>query len=527
MEKKKESPLYELNAWLVFLFCFGVTFASMFFFSVNSPMYTFNSHCDFQWYLTVGRGLADGKVPYRDLFEQKGPIVYFVFAFASLFPNPSVVIWLIEIVCLSLFLYFAYRIARKFLSPYTSLAVIPLAMLLLCSFTSGLGATRVEEFCMPIFAYGLLCFLDFLMKSPVVRWRRSLGIGVCLGILFWVKYSMWLFFFVPMVIWVVLNFMRHQFKLVLLNGLIMLGGIALITLPVLLYFIFVDGLSSLWEVYFLTNIFCYTGDIKGLTEKQLNAAKWGNIINVFLISPLFLLLYILGLVCFVIQFWHQKSGWLLLVPAIITTFLVGFFCGYTYYYLPLFAYALLGVVYVVKMIVGVLQKVDVVVCKHWKICLLLATLTVFSFMLSVPVVPYVVEMNQSRENYAPLVVADIISEYNQSTNKEATLFCYQMADCGFYNAAGIVPNVRFFAKNCFTEDSLPEMYQAFDRTISEQYCDFVVTYLDIFEKHKDLLLQYYDFYFETKELSTLPYIAFVEYGYLEMEIVILFRKNLN
>ena len=76
----------DFNPWLIYVICLGITLFFMFFFSVNSPIYTFNSHCDYNWYLTMGRGIVAGKVPYRDLFEQKGPITYFVFAFASLFP---------------------------------------------------------------------------------------------------------------------------------------------------------------------------------------------------------------------------------------------------------------------------------------------------------------------------------------------------------------------------------------------------------------------------------------------------------
>ena len=36
-----------------------------------SPLYAFHDGNDVNWFLTMGRGMAQGKVPYKDLFEQK------------------------------------------------------------------------------------------------------------------------------------------------------------------------------------------------------------------------------------------------------------------------------------------------------------------------------------------------------------------------------------------------------------------------------------------------------------------------
>ena len=246
----------EFSLWLVYLFCFGVSLIFMLFFGLNSPLYTFNSHCDFNWYVTMGRGWVAGKVPYRDLFEHKGPITYLIFAFAALFPSYQIAIWLIEVFCVSLFLYFGYRIAHKFLSPWLSLAVVPLVMIVLsANYCRALNGACVEEYCLPIFAYGLLCFLDFLMDGRLATWQRSLALGICMGILFWTKFAMLEFFLVPMLVWLVVNLVRRNFVVALCSGLVMLGGVLIITLPIVIYFAAVGGLDDLWQVYFCVNLF--------------------------------------------------------------------------------------------------------------------------------------------------------------------------------------------------------------------------------------------------------------------------------
>ena len=519
----KTIPERKINSWLVYAVCVVVTLVSLFCFAPNSPIYTFNSHCDYNWYLTMGRGIVAGKVPYRDLFEHKGPITYFVFAFASLFPEPRFAVWVIEIICVSLFLFFGYRIARKFLSPWLSLLFIPIMMMTLSTMCFSFG-TRVEEFCLPIFAYGLLCFLDFIMDKRPATWQRSLALGICLGILFWVKFSMWEFFLFPMLIWLIMNLVRRDWKTVSRSGLIMLGGLLIVTLPIIIYFGVNGAVGDLFEVYFKVN-FSYSGNIYGLTESQLRVQQILRVFSPLFLSPYVGIFLLLGIIAFAVQYWRQKSGWLLLIAVVPTWFMIGFICGYGYYYLPLYAYEILGVVYAIKLVANILRAVDCKVQKQWIKSVVLILVAILSYLLSFPFVSATVEINQPRENYAPLVVADIIAEYNQTAEAPATLFCYYMADWGFYNACGIVPNVKYYAINNFTREEFPAMYESFDEIISEQKCDFVLATLEMYETN-ELLSSHYAPYFETKEDSKINFKYWVDTCYFEAPLIILFRKTI-
>lgn len=67
------------------------------------------------YFLSVGREILNGKVIYRDLFEHKGPLTYFIHAAAALISETSFLgIYLIEIVSLTVFLIFAYKTALFF-----------------------------------------------------------------------------------------------------------------------------------------------------------------------------------------------------------------------------------------------------------------------------------------------------------------------------------------------------------------------------------------------------------------------------
>lgn len=513
-------PRQDFNPWLVYAFCLGVALVFMFFFGLNSPIHTFNSHCDYQWFMTMGHGIVAGKVPYRDLFEQKGPLVYAVFAVACWFPNEQFVIWCFEVFCVSLYLFFCYRIARKFLSPWLSLAVVPLMMAVLsANYARGLEGSCVEEYCLPIFAYGLLCFLDFIMDQRSATWRRSLAIGICLGVLLWSKFSMLEFFFVPMLIWLVINLVHRNFAQIFRSGLIMLGGILLVTIPVLIAFGVAGALNDLCAVYFQLNISAYSGDTENFA-----ASPWRRLGDSFLLGTYFMLLMVWGTVCFAVHNWQQKSGWLLLITVIATWSMIGFFCGYLYYYLPLYAYTVLGIIYALKAAVRILQNVEITIKRRWASILMVPLATAISFLVALPVVKNLSEINRPRSAYTPLVVADMLAEYNQTAAQPATLFCYRMADWGFYNAAGVVPTVRYYAENSFTRESFPEMFDAFDATIRDQLCDFVITYQNIYAENEAFLSTYYRPYFDTLEASTLYTCYYEPTGYRENKIIILFRK---
>ena len=55
----------------------------------SSPAYPMNDWVDANAFFTMGKGLMNGLVPYRDLFEQKGPILYFVYGIGYLLSHKS------------------------------------------------------------------------------------------------------------------------------------------------------------------------------------------------------------------------------------------------------------------------------------------------------------------------------------------------------------------------------------------------------------------------------------------------------
>ena len=477
----------QLNLWAVYGICLLISAIFFFFFGYNSPRYEFNSDIDYQWYMTMGHGLVAGKIPYRDLFEQKGPIVFFVSAFCCLFKNPNIIMLLIETICMSLFFFFAYRICRKRLNTFYSLLAIPILALAIfttwCRIHSG---AAIEEFCLPIYAYFLLCWLEFLFEKRAWNWVRALCLGLCFGIILWSKFTLIYFMIAPMVIWLILNLREHQYRTIVTNLLLMLAGILLITLPIVIFYIIHHALDDLFRVYFLVNLTAYNTipSLNILTDfwklKAYIDLLLSNFGMFFTIGAFILFLIIWGVVRFTIRHWREITGWLVLIAFCVNLGLLVYFYKGVYYYGQLFPYAILGVLDLLDLISSKL------ILQHRQ-KLIFTVFTAICLVMCLPLFTSFREWNRS----APLVVADVIHNYENEHNTKATLFCYKILDYGFYNTVGVVPDDYYYAQNYLDEQRYPAMYVSFQNSIKQQSSDFVITELKTWNAEKDFLSQYY------------------------------------
>ena len=75
-----------LRLWLV---CLGVSAVFVALASKCSFLYPFNDWVDANIFFTMGKGMMNGRVLYRDLYDHKGPLLYFIHGIAYLISNKS------------------------------------------------------------------------------------------------------------------------------------------------------------------------------------------------------------------------------------------------------------------------------------------------------------------------------------------------------------------------------------------------------------------------------------------------------
>ena len=250
------------------LLCWSLLLSALFIglASKSSPLYPLNDWVDVNCFFTMGRSLLDGMVPYRDLYEQKGPVLYFIFAIISLFSRESYLgVYLLEVVTYGLFLYFSGLIAQLYLGKtpivYLLTAIIAALLPISWSFTHG---GSVEQHSLFIIAYALYTFLRAMKENCVLTKKEALINGVFAGMLLWIKYTM-LGVYLGLALFVIIWYLttKQSVKQLFMTIGQFLLGIAAVSSTVFVYFAINGALDDLFTCYFYNNIFLYPSESEG------------------------------------------------------------------------------------------------------------------------------------------------------------------------------------------------------------------------------------------------------------------------
>ena len=136
--------------------CAALAALMLLFASQCSPLYPINLWDDANCLLTVGRVMRRGGVLYRDIYEQKGPLLYLIHALAACISDTSFWgVYALEIPALTAALYAAYRLLR--LRTGAGFALGAAAVWGALTVTSGafMRGDSAEEFCLPLLTAAL------------------------------------------------------------------------------------------------------------------------------------------------------------------------------------------------------------------------------------------------------------------------------------------------------------------------------------------------------------------------------------
>ena len=109
MQKILKKIDLKLIIYILFIAIICITICSK-----NSFLYCFNDWEDENAFMTVAKGWLNGLIPYRDLFEQKGPLLYLIFVIANLIHETSFIgVYILEIIFMSITLFIIAKIIKK------------------------------------------------------------------------------------------------------------------------------------------------------------------------------------------------------------------------------------------------------------------------------------------------------------------------------------------------------------------------------------------------------------------------------
>ena len=412
--------------------------------SRSSFLVPYNNWDDANSYFSMGKGLFNGKIIYRDIFDQKGPYLYLFYGIGYLLSNQTFFgVYLVEIVAAAFFFYGAYKILRRYADEAIAFSLLPVLGAVVYSSVSFWWGGSAEEFCLPFLVWPFYYFLFLIEKEEFEKKddKKVLLTGICAGIVALIKFNI-LGFFAPWGIFLFLKLLlKKEYKgLLALCGWFFLGFL-LPFLPWFIYFGLNNGLKDWYKAYIYYNVFVYADFSREeytLYDKIYQLAK---ILYWLILEHIrYFAFIILGVICYL----ADRNTKLLDKAGIV------FLCSFTflgiyiggvelkYYSFPLTVFAVLGFCYLGKGIQKLLNKGPKRLLGKWQSAGILLTLLLSVGIMYFGSINTEAQTVKKEEHY--LYRLQQLMEITEDT----TLLNISSFDIGLYTVTGIVPNCYWF-----------------------------------------------------------------------------------
>ena len=424
-----------------------------------SPLYPFNDWVDVHCFLTIGRGIKHGLVPYRDLYEQKGPLLYVIVALATYISETSFApLFVTEILAFSMFIYQSMKTVFLWTENkivYVTAPFVYMTIIASRAFDYGFSA---EELCMPFLAWTLQIILMRMRNKSVLRKSDYLTIGSCAAVSFWTKYVFCGYFAGLACIVALWYLSRKQGKEIIRAVLWAMIGFAVLTCPIMGWYAAKGGIKDLFKAYFYNNIMVYSEgrDLAAFLRQFANMLFRQNTAW-FILGMMGIIALLAGIKNNKWEFFTVAAGWIMLVLFIMMNRFL-----WPYYTLILSMFTPLVLIPIGSITANIKIKSSITI----------PVLSVMSLALATGIAYY-----SSPNTYLIGHSKDELPQYEfakimHAQKDNPTLLNYDFLDGGFYYAAEIMPVNRF---SCKFNVGLPEQMEEQNHIVEEGLVDFVVT----------------------------------------------------
>ncbi len=442
-------------------FCLFTAFLVLTVCTKSSFLYPLNDWVDSNCFFTVGKAIANGKVLYADIYEQKGPLLYFLHALAfRVSPESFFGVYWIELFAAALFLFFTVKTVQLY-ATHGIYFWLPIFAMVVYSSKSFCHGDSVEELCLPLFMICIYLAERAFVRGETLPLRHWLFAGVLGGAVLWMKFNL-LGFFVGWALIPLYRALRKDGSWMLCKAVFcVLAGALLPTVPVLIYFGAHHAFGDLWTAYFYNNLFLYADvQSEGLADRLLTLflrIQYSVRKNYLYAVPGFA-----GVLWYFLTARRERKLHMLFA-ALGTTLLV--FAGQmnlSYYSLVFSVFAVWGLVPLCQALERFLPQGKTKIGAVFVAASLCISLG-YSYLLS----SNTYLMHVQKEEMPQYKFKEIICSV-----ENPTLLNYGFLDGGFYTTTGLVPENKYF---CQLNIQLTDMYFGQYADVEAGNPDFVVT----------------------------------------------------
>lgn len=458
----------------------------MSFCSYTSPLFYFDYSPDNNCFFTVGKAMMHGILPYRDVFEQKGPYVYLIHGIASLMSGRSLLgMFPFEVLSLLITMIVVYMIAGLYIHKSAAgiIAIFsPVFQLFHPYYTYG---DTVESFLFPamlMLIYSLLRADQENLKLSKAGWTIQ---GFLVGLTFLMKYTLlggWIIFYIWIFIEYVTDKRYRDIQRLILWSLL---GFLIAIVPWLIYFLVTHSLAAFIHVYFYENMHVYMLSDNSVFAKFLESL---TIYSSFLRQdPLIFVCGFIGLIYLmftnsIFKTWHGKALFVAMMISNAAFVVYGYHAGqvYQYYELAFFPYIVVPSVFLLIQLFKFYQfkitKVNESQIFIGSVLIsLFLVLGVNNNILSSKIFPnnasVTLQSTTKPQQPAQIIFGNIM---RQQSHGRPTLLNYGSIDMGFYTTSGALPTNYYFQNYNIAYNKAPQIMNSQNESIKKAKTQWVV-----------------------------------------------------
>lgn len=268
------------RAALVFLCAAVLLVLGVFLFTNNSPLYQYIG-VDNAIFMSIGRGMAQGKVPYVDLTENKGPLFFLLMGLPQMVIEGTAGVFILEeIMLLGMCLMIAW--CAKWLmggKPWALCAAIGIALYLRIMN----GGNFCEEYDLFFLMMAVTAMVHLFTGQKRGENWRAFVLGVSTAAIALIKISDIIglgMIVLCYIVWVI-----HEKRGFVKEALRYVAGMAVVAVPVFIYLICTDSVGAMFEDYILNNfVHVAKGKGYGFVESRLHLFEIGYGFNALKIA---------------------------------------------------------------------------------------------------------------------------------------------------------------------------------------------------------------------------------------------------
>ncbi len=226
-----------------------------------SPMYTQYANRDSGVFLYIGRQILNGGLPYRDVWDHKPPVIFYIDALGLTIADHSLWgIWLLEFIGLFFAALIGYKLMQKFFGVFPAILSSFLWLSTLVFVIEGGNLT--EEYALPL-QFLALWLAVAIFDGPMPKYGAWFVIGLIGAIAFFTKQTtigVWVAIILFLIIY---KFKERRFKELSYTLLVFSSGIMVVSIGWIAFFALQGGLSQFWSCAFEYN-FAYSASHPGV-----------------------------------------------------------------------------------------------------------------------------------------------------------------------------------------------------------------------------------------------------------------------